>query len=137
MKSLETEVIATLNSATYPVTVKSVRPSYSKLAPVYPMIIVREINNKTRVALNGEEILADLEYQIDVYSKDMSVSGAMMAGAKVCGNIGAVIDTELNETYGLTRVVNTKLPDVNDATVSRLTLRYTGILNVKTDYMYR
>lgn len=137
MKSLLDEVLATLSGLTYPVTIKSVRPSYSKLAPVYPMIVVEEVNNSTRLALNGEERLADVVYQIDVFSKDMSVSGTPTAGAKVCKSVGDELDLALNSAYGMTRTSAIAMPDVNDATVSRRTLRYSGILDVTTDYMYR
>ena len=67
MKNLLDEVKTVLEAQTYPVTVKSIRPSYSKLAPAYPMVIIDEVNNTTRLAVNGEEILSDITYQIDIF----------------------------------------------------------------------
>lgn len=137
MKNLLDEVKAVLEAQTYPVTVKSIRPSYSKLTPSYPMVIIDEVNNTTRLAVNGEEILSDVTYQIDIFSKDMIVGGVPTAGSSVCKEIGAVVDEALNSVFGMTRTSTVEIPDVNDATVSRRTLRYTGILDITTDYMYR
>lgn len=137
MKNLLDEVKTVLEAQTYPVTVKSIRPSYSKLTPSYPMVIIDEVNNTTRLAVNGEEILSNVTYQIDIFSKDMIVGGVPTAGSSVAKEIGAVVDEALNSVFGMTRTSTVEIPDVNDATVSRRTLRYTGILDITTDYMYR
>lgn len=137
MKNLLDEVKTVLLAQAYPVTVQSIRPSYSKLTPAYPMVIIDEVNNTTRLAVNGEEILSDITYQIDIFSKDMIVGGVPTAGSSVCKGIGAVVDETLNRVFGMTRTSTVEIPDVNDATVSRRTLRYTGILDITTDYMYR
>lgn len=137
MKDLVTEIKSTLSGISYPVQIKSIRSAYSKLAPVYPMIVVQEVNNTTRTALLGNERLSNLTYQIEVFSKDMALNLTPTAGSEIVRAIGTLIDAELNSEYGLTRTVCMVSPDINDATVSRLTLRYTGILDVTTDYMYR
>ena len=137
MKNLLDEVKTVLLAQAYPVTVQSIRPSYSKLTPAYPMVIIDEVNNTTRLAVNGEEILSGITYQIDIFSKDMIVGGVPTAGSSVCKGIGAVVDEALNRVFGMTRTGTVEIPDVNDATVSRRTLRYTGVLDITTDYMYR
>ena len=137
MKSLVAEVLETIENVTYPVTVKSVREPYSKLAPAYPMVIVDEVNNTTLLALKGEERLSSVVYQVEVFSKDMLVGSTITSGVDVCKSIGKLIDSELNTIYGMTRTSAVSTPDINDATVSRYILRYDGILDVKTDYMYR
>jgi hypothetical protein len=136
MKNLVLELVTYLNTLSYPVTVKA-RTAYSKAKPTYPMIVVDEIDNTTRIALKGEERFATLGYQIDIFSKDMSVGGVPTSGTVVCNNIATSIDTGVQSTYGLTRESFIALPDVQDSTISRLTLRYSGIIDVKTDYMYR
>jgi hypothetical protein len=137
MKNLVAEIVQTLKNASYPVTVTVIRPSYSKAHPVYPMIIVGEIDNSTKLALKGEERWSTIRYQIDIFSKDMVIDYVPISGIEVCRKLGHIVDLELNEKYGMTRNSAVELPDVNDATVSRLTLRYTGILDIKTDYTYR
>jgi hypothetical protein len=97
------------------------------------MVTVDEIDNATRMALKNEERLSNLGYQIDIYSGDMYPS----SGIDICKNIASKVDTALNSQYGMTRTSAVTLPDVNDNTMSRITLRYSGILDVKTDYMYR
>lgn len=137
MLNLVNEIVTQLNSLTYQVTIKSIRPSYSKSPPVYPMIIVDENNNSTRMALKGEERLANLAYQIDIFSKDMMVGTVPTSGVAICGLIGKAVDTALNSEYGLTRTSAVQMPDGRDSTISRLTLRYSGIIDSKTEYMYR
>lgn len=132
MKNLVNEIVAHLKTLSYGQTVE-VRSVYSKKPPVYPMVTVDEIDNATRMALKNEERLSNLGYQIDIYSGDMYPN----AGTKVCWNIAAIVDAALNSQYGMTRTSAVTLPDVNDNTMSRITLRYSGILDVKTDYMYR
>ena len=133
MKNLVDDLITFLNTLTFSDTVKDIREAYSKKKPVYPMISVDEINNATRTALVGEERLSNLGYQIDVYSKDMYPR----SGRDICRGIVSIVDTNLQSQYGMKRVSYVEIPDPNDTTVFRITLRYTCILDVKTDYMYR
>lgn len=137
MKNLVDEIVATLNNVSYPFTVKSIRASYSKKTPVYPMIVVNEVDNSTRLAIKGDERWSNIGYQIDIFSKDMAVESIPTSGVKICRILGQLVDLELNNKYGMTRTSTMEMPDVNDATVSRLTLRYSGILDIKTDYTYR
>ncbi len=133
MKSLVDEIITGLQRETFSVTIKSIRSAYSKLAPEYPMIAVSEIENSNRTSILGKERFSDLGYQIDIFSKDIYPT----AGADICSDIGSVVDNYLQSTYGFTRVTTIRLPDISDSTVSRLSLRYTGILDVVNDITYR
>jgi len=137
MKNLVNTVITQLDTLTYPVVMSVIRASYSKAVPVYPMIVVEEISNATLMALKGEERLSSVVYQIDIFSKDMFVATTLTSGVAVCREIATSVDAGLNSIFGMTRTSSAELPDINDATVSRLVLRYSGILDVKTDYMYR
>lgn len=136
MKNLVSEIVTYLKSQTFS-PVPEIRDAYSKKVPTYPMIVVQEIDNSNRVSLLGQEILSNLGYQIDIFSKDMVSGGIPVSGVEIVNNLGETVDAKLQEQYGMTRTSAVGLPDVNDATVSRLSLRYTGILDVTTDYMYR
>lgn len=137
MKNLVDEIVTYLNTLSYDVTIKSIRGSYSKASPVYPMVIVDENDNSSRFSLKGEERLSNLGYQIDIFSKDMLVGVTPTSGVEICRDIANVVDLGLNSEYGLTRTSAVEMPDNKDATISRITLRYSGILDLKSDYMYR
>lgn len=137
MKNLVNELVTHLKNLEYPVIIKAIRDSHSKANPVYPMIVVDEVNNSSRFALKGEERLSNLVYQIDIFSKDMVVGLTPTSGKNICRDISHVVDAEMNSEYGLTRTSAVETPDNNDSTVSRCTLRYSGILDLKSDLMYR
>lgn len=137
MKSLTDEIVALLQTYTYPVTVKRITKGYSKLAPVYPMIAVFEINNSTYKALLGREVLATVSYQIDIYSKDMLVNGVPTSSQDTLEGISGVIDEKMNSVYGFTRQSSVAMPSTLDATVLRQILRYSAILDATNDITYR
>jgi len=131
MLSLEVELKDHLKTLTYPYDV-TVRPSYSKLSPSYPMVTIQEIGNTTRQAISGTEKYADIAYQVDIFSKDIYPE----SGVTVCRNIASVVDSDLQSTYGLLRTSQTRMPDPTDNSVSRMTLRYSGILDTNNEYIY-
>lgn len=137
MKSLTDEIITLLQEQSYPVTVKRIQDGYSNLKPVYPTIVIHEIDNRTHMAILGKEYHSRLEYQIDIYAKDMVISGEPTLAKTVVDGIGNVVDTALQTQYGFTRTVHTRMPEGEDKTVSRLTLRYSTLLDIQNDITYR
>lgn len=137
MKSLTDEIITLLQEQSYPVTVKRIQDGYSNLKPVYPIIVIHEIDNRTHMAILGKEYLSRLEYQIDIYAKDMVISGEPTLAKTIVDGIGNVVDTALQTQYGFTRTVRTRMPEGEDKTVSRLTLRYSTLLDIQNDITYR
>lgn len=137
MKSLTDEIITLLQEQSYPVTVKRIQDGYSNLKPVYPIIVIHEIDNRTQMAILGKEYLSRLEYQIDIYAKDMVISGEPTLAKTIVDGIGNVVDTALQTQYGFTRTVRTRMPEGEDKTVSRLTLRYSTLLDIQNDITYR
>jgi len=137
MKSLTDEIIALLRLQTYPVTVKTIVEGYPKSAPLYPAITVHEFDNSSRQVLNGEELFADLAYQIEIYAKDMMVANVPTSSKTTVKAIAGVIDTIVNSQFGFTRMVATYAPYDKDVTVSRYVLRYSAILDTRTDILYR
>lgn len=137
MKSLTDEIITLLQEQSYSVTVKRIQDGYSNLKPVYPIIVIHEIDNRTQMAILGKEYLSRLEYQIDIYAKDMVISGEPTLAKTIVDGIGNVVDTALQTQYGFTRTVRTRMPEGEDKTVSRLTLRYSTLLDIQNDITYR
>lgn len=137
MKSLTDEIITLLQGQSYPVTVKRIQDGYSNLKPVYPIIVIHEIDNRTQMAILGKEYHSRLEYQIDIYAKDMVISEEPTLAKTVVDGIGNVVDTALQTQYGFTRTVRTRMPEGEDKTVSRLTLRYSTLLDIQNDITYR
>lgn len=137
MRNLVDEVIALLEAQTYPVTIKTLCEGYPRKNPMYPAIIVHEFDNSSRTVLNGEEHLANISYEIEIYAKDMLVDGTPTSSKTVVKDIAGVIDDAVNEQFGFTRMVATLVPYNKDETVARYILRYTAILDTRTDYLYR
>jgi hypothetical protein len=137
MKSLTDEIITLLQEQSYPVTVKRIQEGYSNLKPVYPIVVIQEIDNRTQMAILGKEYHSRLEYQIDIYAKDMVISGEPTLAKTIVDWIGNVVDTALQTQYGFTRTVRTRIPEGEDKTVSRLTLRYSTLLDIQNDITYR
>lgn len=137
MKSLTDEIITLLQEQSYSVTVKRIQDGYSNLKPVYPIIVIHEIDNRTQMAILGKEYLSRLDYQIDIYAKDMVISGEPTLAKTIVDGIGNVVDTALQTQYGFTRTVRTRMPEGEDKTVSRLTLRYSTLLDIQNDITYR
>lgn len=137
MKSLTDDIIELLGTQTYLTTVKTIAEGYPRSAPLYPAIIVHEIDNTSRQVLNGEELLANLAYQIEIYAKDMVVDSTPTSSKTVVKEIAKVIDLAVNSQYGFTRMVATLAPYDKDTTVSRYVLRYSAILDTRTDILYR
>lgn len=89
------------------------------------------------MAILGKEYHSRLEYQIDIYAKDMVISEEPTLAKTVVDGIGNVVDTALQTQYGFTRTVRTRMPEGEDKTVSRLTLRYSTLLDIQNDITYR
>lgn len=132
MKNLVNEIITFIETLTFDYTVE-VRKANSKKVPSYPMITVQETNNATRTHINGQEIYSTLGYQFDIFGKDYN----RISSSEICKNIAQKLDSELQNEYGFTRQTIAELPDTKDISVSRITIRYKGILNIQTDYLYR
>lgn len=111
----------------------TVRPSNSKLTPTYPLIIIDEIDNSVKQSINGVEKYSNVAYQIDIYSKDMYPSSALT----VLKSLASTVSDEIQTYYGLLRQNITIMPDVNDETVTRMTMRFTGTLDPINEVIYK
>ena len=137
MKSLTSEIITLLKTKSYPVTVKTIVEGYPATTPLYPAIIVQEIDNISNKTLLGEELYSTLTYDIEIYARDMIVATVATSSKTTVKGIASMVDTTLNSYYGFKRTVASLVPYSVDNTVSRYLLRYTVILDNKNNITYR
>ena len=133
MIDIENEVFSTIAKAIrteYPNAY--VVGEYVKSPSKFPCVSIVEVDNtmyERTQSSGGLENHADVMYEINVYSNKTS-------GKKSeCKAIAALIDNEF-ATLGFSRTMLQPIPNVDDATIYRMTGRYRGV--VSKDYkVYR
>lgn len=138
MVTITDELIETLKSHKFSLTVKDVREPYATKKPVYPMIVVEEITNRPNVQIHGEEILSKIAYRFEIYARDLSENGEVYTKRQVNTILGKELDQVLKETYGLKRIGDpVNLPDVADGTILRYVVTYGGVIDNRTMIIYQ
>ena len=105
---------------------------YVKSPSQFPCISIVEIDNvaydKTQSS-DSRENHADITYEVNIYSNKTS-------GKKSeCKAIASLIDNEF-ATLGFSRTMLQPIPNVDDATIYRMTGRYRGVVS-KDKYVFR
>lgn len=105
---------------------------YVKTPPRFPSVSIVEIDNgsyeKTQTS-GSLENHADLVYEVNIYSNKTS-------GKKSeCKAIASLIDNEF-AALGFSRVMLQPIPNIDDATIYRMTGRYEGVVS-KDQYVFR
>lgn len=105
---------------------------YIKTPPKFPFVSLVEMSNTAydrTQSSGGLENHASLMYEVNVYSNETS-------GKKSeCKEISALIDNEL-ATLGFSRTMLQPIPNMDDATIYRMTGRYTAVIS-KDKKLYR
>ena len=105
---------------------------YIRTPSKFPFVSLVEMSNTAydRTQTNGSlENHASLMYEVNVYSNKTS-------GKKSeCKAIATLIDNEL-ATLGFSRTMLQPIPNMDDATIYRMTGRYTAVIS-KDDKLYR
>ena len=119
-------------------SVKAVYPSvfisgeYIRTPSKFPFVSLMEMSNTAydRTQTDGSlENHASLMYEVNIYSNKKS-------GKKSeCKAIAALIDNEL-ATLGFSRTMLQPIPNMDDATIYRITGRYTAVISKDTK-LYR
>lgn len=119
-------------------SVRAVYPSafvsseYVRTPPKFPFVSLIEMSNTAydrTQSSGGLENHASLMYEVNVYSNKKS-------GKKSeCKAIAALIDSEL-ATLGFSRTMLQPIPNMDDATIYRMTGRYTAVIS-KDKKLYR
>ena len=137
MRSLYSDIISTLESASFTIPNVSIRKPYDESQKTYPMIVVTEISNlpSNYVTVHGEE-RTNLGYQLDIYTTDCVDSSDEVLGRWEAGHrLSHEAADLLSETYKLTR--RSVLPqDSTDVDIQRFILRMDGLLD-SHGYAYR
>ena len=133
MINVENEVFSAVAKA-----VRSAFPSvfisgeYVKTPSKFPFVSLIEMSNTAydrTQSSGGLENHASLMYEVNVYSNKTS-------GKKSeCKAIAALIDNEL-ATLGFSRTMLQPIPNMDDATIYRMTGRYTAVIS-KDKKLYR
>lgn len=102
-----------------------VAPEYVRKPPHFPAVSIVEMDNtvlRRGADSGGIEHFAQVMYQVDVYS-------SLNAGKKAeCKAIIGVLDTEFAK-LNFTRTFLNPVPNMDDATIYRMTGRYTAVIN--------
>ena len=105
---------------------------YVRTPPKFPFVSLIEMSNTAydRTQTSGDlENHASLMYEVNVYSNKTS-------GKKSeCKAIATLIDNEL-ATLGFSRTMLQPIPNMDDATIYRMTGRYTAVIS-KDKKLYR
>lgn len=103
----------------------------------YPMITVQEIENSENIRFStasGEKV-SNLSYQIDCYSgntKHLQSTYSSMQIGKIVNNLLG------GEKYKMTRIgTPAVMPLLNDKTIIKYSLRYTCVLDLSTNTIYK
>ena len=133
MIDCENEVFSAVAKA-----VREVYPSafvsgeYIRTPPKFPFISLVEMSNtayEQTQSSGGLENHASLMYEVNVYSNKTS------GKKRECKAIAALIDDEL-ATLGFSRTMLQPIPNMDDATIYRMTGRYTAVIS-KEKTLYR
>ena len=124
------DIIATKIKSEYPDAY--VVGEYVKSPPRFPSVSIVEIDNsaydRTQTSSNLENH-AEILYEVNIYSNKTS-------GKKSeCKAIASLIDNEF-ATLGLSRTMLQPIPNMDDATIYRMTGRYRGVVS-KEKVVYR
>lgn len=133
MINIENEIFKVISTAVrnaYPDSY--VVGEYVKSPSQFPCVSIVEIDNvaydKTQSS-GGVENHASVSYEVNIYSNKTS-------GKKSeCKAIASLIDDEF-ATLGLSRTMLQPIPNVDDATIYRMTGRYKGVVS-KEHIIYR
>ena len=105
---------------------------YVKAPSQFPCISIVEMDNTIyeRTQTSGSlENHADVSYEVNIYSNKIS-------GKKSeCKSIASLIDNEF-ATLGFSRTMLQPIPNIDDATIYRMTGRYRGVVS-KDNVIYR
>ena len=98
---------------------------YVKAPARFPCVSIVEMDNTAyeRTQTSGcLENHADISYEVNIYSNKIS-------GKKSeCKNIASLIDNEF-ATLGMSRTMLQPIPNIDDATIYRMTGRYRGVVS--------
>ena len=110
----------------------SIKSEYVRVPSEFPFVSLIEMSNvaydRTQTS-SGLENHASVMYEVNIYSNKTS------GKKRECKAIAALIDNEL-ATLGFSRTMLQPIPNMDDATIYRMTGRYTAVIS-KDKKLYR
>lgn len=139
MISIKNELIEKLSSYDgYTFKPKVVRDFYTDEKPVFPMVIIDEVVNDTFQSIHGKEIYSNIGYRVECYGKDTAIGETIYTKTDIAFELGVNVDKFMQEQMGFKRVGSpVMIPSVDDSSVVRYVLTYSGIINVETQLIYK
>jgi hypothetical protein len=106
---------------------------YQRSVPKFPCVSFMEVNQvpaANRETAANIETMVFVQYEINVYTNDA-------IGKKSNANeMAGIVDGVMQGNYKLRRVLKQPIPNLEDATIYRLVMRYEGYIDCDTNIIY-
>lgn len=142
MKSLIDDIVTLLQNTTFSVDIPTdnIAEAYPTYEPNFssPYIMVSEILNEADMGTYTHvEEFSRVSYNIEIYCKQMTISGVPTPARKLARTLAQEIDAAIQTNLGLVRIeAMANAPYDVDPTVTRKVLIYEGLLDLTNDYIY-
>lgn len=131
------EIIETLENSTFTIPVSSVKEFYDINKIECPQIAINELPSNDGVYLDNQPLVVQNVFTVEIYAKQMIVSGTPYNKRKAAIIIALEVDKILNETYGLTMQGPIQAAPYEDETIFRAVMNYMAYIDTRTDKIYR
>lgn len=96
----------------------------------YPVVVLTEKTNvQNSSTTNGEERIDRLIYEVEIYSTDLPINGAMVSSIDICRKIEQHIDDIMGRQMRMKRTGCSPIPNI-DTTIYRVLMTYSTKLNI-------
>lgn len=109
-----------------------ISPEYQREPQSFPYVTIEEINNSNnpKTELDLYETNSDISYEICIYDTATNK-------INVCRTLAQKIDLPMQREIGFRRAFMSAVPNILDATVYRIIIRYSGTLDNTTMVVYK
>jgi len=116
----------------------SVQEFYKVISLKPPLVTVNELPGKGVYFPDGQPRFVQNTYQIEAYCKQYLGQAGNVTKLEAAQELLKELDIIIQEKFGLTQVGDVDLkPYINDPTIMRGVVRYRGIIDTKTEFIYR
>lgn len=131
MNTIENEIFTTIKTALtteYGSDKIFVTGEYTPTPPFFPCVFINEADNfNAGYDGSNNEVVTGVMYEIEVYTNKLN--GKKAEAKKIMKSVDDILTG-----LGFTRTLLQQLPNMNDATIYRLTARYTAAVINNTIY---
>ena len=138
MVDITDEIIEKLKLSDFTIPPKDIRGIFSTKKPVYPLIVVSEVLNTTKLQLYGEEKFSKIGYKFEVYTRDISHNGRLYTKDGASKIVLQDLDRALRTFFGMKRTTTSPaMLHGSDKSIYRRDVIYEGIINNDTQIIYQ